>query len=49
MAPEMLKNEPCSEKVDVWSFSVILWEILTQEIPYKNLSSMAIMFGVGSK
>jgi serine/threonine protein kinase len=48
MAPEMLKNEPCNEKVDIWSFAVILWELLVQEIPYKNIASMAIMYGVGS-
>jgi serine/threonine protein kinase len=48
MAPEMLRNEPCNEKVDIWSFAVILWELLVQDIPYKNIASMAIMFGVGS-
>ena len=34
MAPEMLRHEPCSEKVDVWSYGVLLWEMLTQEKPY---------------
>ena len=48
MPPEMMKNEPCNEKVDVWGFGVVLWELLTQEIPYKGITSMAIMYGVGS-
>uniref|UniRef100_A0A1I7SFU4 Protein kinase domain-containing protein n=1 Tax=Bursaphelenchus xylophilus TaxID=6326 RepID=A0A1I7SFU4_BURXY len=48
MSPEMMKNEPCNEKVDVWSFGVVLWELLFQEVPYKNLPPMAIMFNVGS-
>jgi mitogen-activated protein kinase kinase kinase 13 len=48
MAPEMMKSEPCSEKVDIWSFGIVLWELLTQEIPYKGIPSMAIMYGVGS-
>uniref|UniRef100_A0A914BUZ4 Protein kinase domain-containing protein n=1 Tax=Acrobeloides nanus TaxID=290746 RepID=A0A914BUZ4_9BILA len=48
MPPEMMKNEPCNEKVDVWSYGVVLWEILTQEVPYRNISPMAIMYGVGS-
>lgn len=34
MAPEMIRKEPCSKKVDVWSYGVLLWELLTQEIPY---------------
>lgn len=34
MAPEMIRHEPCSEKVDVWSYGVLLWELLMQERPY---------------
>lgn len=48
MAPEVIRNEKCSVKVDVWSFGVVLWEILTTEIPYKEIDSSAIMWGVGS-
>ncbi|VDN31172.1 unnamed protein product [Gongylonema pulchrum] len=48
MAPEIIKKEPCSEKVDIWSFGVVLWELLTQEVPYKDVDSMAIIWGVGS-
>jgi mitogen-activated protein kinase kinase kinase 13 len=49
MAPEIIKNEPCSDKVDIWSFGVVLWELLTQEIPYKDVDSGAIIWGVGSR
>ena len=38
MAPEVIRHEPCSEKVDVWSYGVLLWELLTQERPY-NVSN----------
>jgi serine/threonine protein kinase len=48
MAPEIIRNEPCSEKVDIWSFGVVLWELLTCEAPYKDVDSSAIMFGVGN-
>lgn len=44
----MIKNEPCSDKVDVWSFGVVLWEILTCEIPYKDMESTAILYWVGN-
>ncbi|XP_023669189.1 mitogen-activated protein kinase kinase kinase 12 [Paramormyrops kingsleyae] len=48
MAPEVIRNEPVSEKVDVWSFGVVLWELLTGEIPYKDVDSSAIIWGVGN-
>jgi serine/threonine protein kinase len=48
MAPEIIRNEPCSEKVDIWSFGVVLWELLTCETPYKDVDSSAIMWGVGN-
>lgn len=46
MAPEVIRNEPCSEKVDIWSFGVLLWELMTHEIPYKDVDSSAVMWGV---
>ncbi|VDP99738.1 unnamed protein product [Trichobilharzia regenti] len=49
MAPEIIRNEPCSFKVDVWSYGVLLWELLTGEVPYHNVDSTAILWGVGSE
>lgn len=48
MAPEVIRNEPCSEKVDIWSYGVVLWELLTCEIPYKDVDSSAIIWGIGN-
>ena len=48
MAPEVIRNEPCNEKVDIWSYGVLLWELLTCEVPYRNVDSSAIIWGVGS-
>ncbi|KAL4217083.1 hypothetical protein ACF0H5_023539 [Mactra antiquata] len=47
MAPEVIRNELCSEKVDIWSFGIVLWELLTGEVPYKDVDSSAIIWGVG--
>ena len=38
MAPEILRGEAYSEPADVYSFGVILWELLTGEIPYAGRS-----------
>ncbi|KAH3764331.1 serine/threonine-protein kinase STY17 [Pelomyxa schiedti] len=34
MAPEMLDNKLYNHKVDVYSFAIIFWEVLTQEHPW---------------
>ncbi|CAN4106276.1 unnamed protein product [Withania somnifera] len=47
MAPEVLRNEPSDEKVDIYSFGVILWELATEKIPWDNLNSMQVIGAVG--
>merc|ERR1711933_426506 len=37
MAPEVFKKEPYNEKADVYSFTVLLWNILQLELPYFEL------------
>ena len=47
MAPEVLCGEPYSHKADVYSFGVILWEILHRTRPFKDLNAWAIAYQVG--
>ncbi|XP_018323033.1 mitogen-activated protein kinase kinase kinase 13 isoform X2 [Agrilus planipennis] len=47
MAPEAIQEQACSEKIDIWSFGVVLWELLTCETPYKDMEQSAIMYLVG--
>lgn len=35
-----------NEKVDVCSFGILMWELLTGEVPYKDLSHKEIERGV---
>lgn len=49
MAPEMLKGEQYGKEVDVYSFAMILYEMLTYEIPFKGKNSFEIMRIVCSK
>ncbi|KAL2236369.1 UNVERIFIED_CONTAM: putative serine/threonine-protein kinase [Sesamum indicum] len=48
MAPELLNGSTTrvSEKVDVFSFGITLWEILTGEEPYANMHCGAIIGGI---
>ncbi|XP_010475135.1 PREDICTED: uncharacterized protein LOC104754612 [Camelina sativa] len=48
MAPELLNGSSnrVSEKVDVFSFGIVLWEILTGEEPYANMHCGAIIGGI---
>ncbi|KAL6871458.1 hypothetical protein ACP4OV_014287 [Aristida adscensionis] len=48
MAPELLNgsSNKVSEKVDVFSFGIVMWEILTGEEPYANMHYGAIIGGI---
>ncbi|KAF2285629.1 hypothetical protein GH714_006055 [Hevea brasiliensis] len=50
MAPELLdgSSNRVSEKVDVYSFGIAMWEILTCEEPYANMHCGAIIGGIVS-
>eukprot|EP00258_Populus_trichocarpa_P044344 XP_024460363.1 uncharacterized protein LOC7455655 isoform X3 [Populus trichocarpa] len=50
MAPELLNGSSSlvSEKVDVFSFGMVLWELLTGEEPYADLHYGAIIGGIVS-
>ena len=47
MAPEVLRNDPSDEKSDVFSYGVIFWELLTQQIPWSHLNPMQVVGVVG--
>ena len=50
MAPEVLRAEKSvSEKSDVYSFAVVLWEISTGRLPWGDLGHMQILFSVGMR
>ena len=36
MAPEVIKGQNYTEKADVFSFGIILWEIASREPPYRS-------------
>eukprot|EP00009_Paramoeba_aestuarina_P014468 CAMPEP_0201534276 /NCGR_PEP_ID=MMETSP0161_2-20130828/55802_1 /ASSEMBLY_ACC=CAM_ASM_000251 /TAXON_ID=180227 /ORGANISM="Neoparamoeba aestuarina, Strain SoJaBio B1-5/56/2" /LENGTH=398 /DNA_ID=CAMNT_0047938821 /DNA_START=204 /DNA_END=1396 /DNA_ORIENTATION=- len=42
-APEVLLREGYSESADIYSFGVILWEVVTKKRPYGRMSPTSIM------
>jgi len=46
-APEVLRNERYTEKADVFSFGVVLWELVTREDPYQGMATFQIVIEVG--
>ncbi|XP_011504938.1 PREDICTED: uncharacterized protein LOC105367820 isoform X3 [Ceratosolen solmsi marchali] len=46
MAPEVIKKSTFSKASDVWSYGVLLWELLTGETPYKGIDALAVAYGV---
>ncbi|WIA08756.1 hypothetical protein OEZ85_008179 [Tetradesmus obliquus] len=47
MAPEQFEGCSATEKVDVFSFAVLLWECCQQQQPWRDLSPMQIIYAVG--
>lgn len=47
MAPEVIKKSMYSKSSDVWSYGVVLWELLTGETPYKGIDPFTVAYGVG--
>eukprot|EP01096_Ripella_sp_DP13-Kostka_P001529 TRINITY_DN1180_c0_g1_i1.p1 TRINITY_DN1180_c0_g1~~TRINITY_DN1180_c0_g1_i1.p1 ORF type:complete len:945 (+),score=366.35 TRINITY_DN1180_c0_g1_i1:425-2836(+) len=35
-APEVLQKKPYTEKADVYSYGIILWELVTRRLPFEN-------------
>jgi hypothetical protein len=47
MAPEILRNEPSDEKCDVYSYGVVLYELITSKEPWSALNQMQVVGAVG--
>ena len=46
MAPEVVAGHRYTEKADVYSFGINLWELLTRETPFEGMQPMAVGMSV---
>ncbi|ETV98268.1 TKL protein kinase [Aphanomyces invadans] len=46
MAPEVLGNQKYTEKADVFSFGIVIWECVTGECPYDGMTQIQAALGV---
>ncbi|KAF7005135.1 hypothetical protein CFC21_020281 [Triticum aestivum] len=46
MAPEVINHKPYDHKADVFSFAIVLWELVTSKIPYENLTPLQAALSV---
>jgi serine/threonine protein kinase len=49
MAPEVLVSKRYDEKADVYSYGIILWEMLTGDVPYRGLTEIQVALSVSNQ
>ncbi|KAL1822431.1 hypothetical protein DCAR_0310241 [Daucus carota subsp. sativus] len=49
MAPEMIQHRQYTHKVDVYSFGIVLWELITGMLPFQNMTAVQAAFAVVNK
>lgn len=49
MAPELIRNEPFTEKCDIFSLGVIMWELCTLNRPWEGLPPERVVYSVANE
>ena len=46
LAPEVLSGSPCTTASDVFSFSMVMWEIMTRKLPWEGMTTWVVVGNV---
>ncbi|MED6161263.1 hypothetical protein PIB30_059088 [Stylosanthes scabra] len=49
MAPELIRNEPFTEKCDIFSLGVIMWELCTLSRPWEGVPPERVVYSVANE
>ncbi|KAF9669439.1 hypothetical protein SADUNF_Sadunf14G0107700 [Salix dunnii] len=49
MAPELIRNEPFTEKCDIFSLGVIMWELCTLNRPWEGVPPKKVVYAVANE
>ncbi|ONK80099.1 uncharacterized protein A4U43_C01F13880 [Asparagus officinalis] len=49
MAPELMRNEPFTEKCDIFSLGVIMWELCTMNRPWEGIPPVQVVHAVANE
>lgn len=49
MAPELIRNEPFTEKCDIFSLGVIMWELCTLNRPWEGVLPERVVYAVANE
>mmetsp|Transcript_25594 Transcript_25594/g.36064 ORF Transcript_25594/g.36064 Transcript_25594/m.36064 type:complete len:1059 (-) Transcript_25594:73-3249(-) len=46
MAPEVIRHESYSSNADVYSFGIVLWQLITREVPFATMTPIQAAYAV---
>eukprot|EP01088_Endostelium_zonatum_P014239 TRINITY_DN3033_c1_g1_i1.p1 TRINITY_DN3033_c1_g1~~TRINITY_DN3033_c1_g1_i1.p1 ORF type:complete len:535 (+),score=157.27 TRINITY_DN3033_c1_g1_i1:62-1666(+) len=46
MAPEVIQSSEYTEKADVFSFAIVMWEVLSRQVPYQGVQALQLAYGI---